>query len=301
MSAIGLLDPTLLLDDWPDDTSLRRAIDDIVRLCRRHSVRLPEAAGYWSRLWSELGRPLERAQPPATKRSLQQLRQLRAPHDTLLPPPPNEARVWGFCELFGTPELGGRWEDLMAQAALSAAHAARERDEEVLLLVRRLPGRNLHEERAGQVTLARISRWRLHLQQPGIPPTSIPCVSRSRQLEVPWTQRLDPRLPAEAEGARYPFCPPPEWWLRDTTVWRTMESRPAWIDAKGNGWARPSIEDGSGYHWDVFLPYQLQEDIGLSQINVVEYGAPADEGPTGSIHHVPADKKHALRDRGWSC
>lgn len=83
----------------------------------------------------------------------------------------------------------------------------------------------------------------------------------------------------------------------------TMESKPVYLDAKGNGWARPNINEGKGHHWDVYIrDAALAERIGLDQLNVVEVGAPPKEGPPGSIHHVPAKKKgRLLDDSGWTC
>ena len=83
-----------------------------------------------------------------------------------------------------------------------------------------------------------------------------------------------------------------------------MESKPCWIDRHGNGWARPNINAGASYHWDVYInnPNHVAL-VGLNQVNVVQFGAPAGEGKAGWIHHVPGDKagKINLEKRGWSC
>ena len=85
-----------------------------------------------------------------------------------------------------------------------------------------------------------------------------------------------------------------------TTVWETHQSRPCWLDAQGQWWARPAT--GGGHHWDVYLNPDEERRIGLDQINVTQHGAPADEGDPGTLHHVPEKKLQALKTRsGWRC
>ena len=82
-----------------------------------------------------------------------------------------------------------------------------------------------------------------------------------------------------------------------------MESRPVWIDERGYGWARPNIMGGKGHHWDVYITdVKVAERIGLSQLNIVEFGAPPEQGRPGSLHHLPKQKQGRLRDdTGWTC
>jgi hypothetical protein len=97
----------------------------------------------------------------------------------------------------------------------------------------------------------------------------------------PWTARFDWRLPGSGSGVLYPFVPPVEWWKGSSVAFRTVSSKHAWVDIDGNGWARPNIPNGAGYHWDVYVNTQY----GQNQINVVEFGAPQSEGMPGQIHH----------------
>ena len=128
------------------------------------------------------------------------------------------------------------------------------------------------------------------------------CVHHPRNLRERWTSRFDWRLPTASDCARYPFCVPNEWWKGSTTAFRTVSSKPAWIDAHGNGWARPNINGGAGYHWDVFIQdAHAKQAIGVDQINVVEFGAPSTEGRPGHLHHVPSAKQAHVTDAGWSC
>ena len=85
---------------------------------------------------------------------------------------------------------------------------------------------------------------------------------------------------------------------------RTVESAPAWVDQAGRGWTHPDIPEGRGYHWDVFFDDPgLVAQIGLSQLNIVAWGAPASEGHPGEIHHIPTTKRSRARniEIGWSC
>lgn len=84
------------------------------------------------------------------------------------------------------------------------------------------------------------------------------------------------------------------------SVFRTHEARPAWLDARGNAWAKPST--GGGYHWDVYLSPELDDEYGLGQLNIVAWGGPPAEGLPGSLHHVPGHKQGRLKKKtGWTC
>lgn len=159
--------------------------------------------------------------------------------------------------------------------------------------VREGRGSSLHEN----------TRWVLHIQPKALGHRQVLFVHHPRNLDLRWTTRFDWRLPAEHDRARYPFCPPPRWWKSSTPAARTVESKPAWVDALGNGWARPAISGGAGYHWDVFISApSTRRSVGLSQINVVQFGAPEGEGAPGDLHHVPTDKAGRVnKDRGWNC
>lgn len=76
----------------------------------------------------------------------------------------------------------------------------------------------------------------------------------------------------------------------------------AWVDAQERGWTRPNIPGGKGHHWDVFFnDPALIASIGVDQVNIVEFGAPAAEGTPSSLHHVPTKKAARVTDTGWSC
>jgi hypothetical protein len=184
----------------------------------------------------------------------------------------------------------------MAAATIRAASTGRG----VILFSSLIDGRNVRYHRPGASELREITRWVLYVQPSGIGPTQVLCVHHIRNLEIKWTSRFDWRLPASVDGSRYPFCPPAEWWKGSTVSFRTISSKAAWLDARGNGWARPNINSGAGYHWDVYIRNQADEEaIGVDQINVVEYGAPATEGSAGFLHHIPSTKQLHVRDAGW--
>lgn len=295
---IGLLDPALFLPR--PEAEVQRDFDAVLRTCAQHAVSLPTLEEYWQDLWTSLGLPLERSLSPSGKRSLQEIRRLGERSSNEIPSLGQGAGlVWrrGFQQLFGPQHFANSWEERMAAASIRAAATG----EKVILLTRRMPGRNLVQHAAGSSTLDENTRWVLHLQPRGIGPVQVLCVYHSRNLTDSWTTRLDWRLPG-ALGARYPFCPPKAWWKGSTVVWRTVSSKPAWIDHHGNGWARPNIQNGTGYHWDVYIQsVSLQGVVGLGQINVVAFDAPATEGQPGHIHHVPANKNGKLTQTGWQC
>lgn len=294
---IGLLDPALFLPR--DSEDVQRDFDFVLQICRKHKIELIPFSEYWSGLWSSLARPLEKALSPEAKRSLQELRKLQS--NIAIPAlQPQAGKVWrrGFEQLFGASSFSQSWEEPMMQAALRALSA----DHDVILLTRKMSGRNLECHASGGSTLDEITRWMLYVQPKGMGYKRILCVHHYRNLQEKWTVRFDWRLPTVSDGANYPFCPPEKWWLARTPSYRTIRSKPAWLDKLDNGWARPNIPGGAGYHWDVFIgPPQLQEAIGLDQINVVEFGAPVKEGKAGQIHHVPQEKQGKLTGKGWTC
>ncbi|MCA9708596.1 MAG: hypothetical protein KDK70_22290 [Myxococcales bacterium] len=301
---IGLLDPALLLPRGANSTGeqqLTQEVDEIVRICRDHRIELPALDEYWDELWGGLGRALQRTLVDhRAQRALDELRRLGRP-PTMRPLDPWCGRVYGFRQLFCDLGEAGDWTDRMTRAVLRATLVGRP----TVLLVRRMLGRNLERHASAESVIEEPTRWVVQLHVRGAAPRVVPCVHHRRNLvdDLRWTTRFDWRLPGQADGARYPFCPPTHWWKRRVEAVRTMESRPVWLDRLGGGWARPNIRGGSGYHWDVYITdAELAERIGLTQLNIVEFGAPAAQGRPGFIHHLPGKKKARLRDdTGWSC
>jgi len=163
-------------------------------------------------------------------------------------------------------------------------------------------GRNLVRHASGGSILDENTRWILHLQPRGMGHQQVLCVHHPRNLTERWTVRFDWRLPGAQRSMRYPFCLPDAWWKWTTPVWRTLASKPAWLDRHGNGWARPNMPGGAGYHWDVYIEsVTLREAVGLDQINVVAFGVPAREGEAGHLHHEPTGKAGKISQRGWTC
>ena len=309
---IGLLDPAFLLPrSGPEgEQELVRELDLVARMCQLHGIVVPPFEEYWPHLWSTLGRSLEQSLGrPDAKSAVRQIRRLGEVSGGLILTGNGKAatgQAWrrGFSALFGWGPLKGDWEQRMAEAAVHAATIANDR---VVLLVRRVVNRNITEHSAcntaGQTTtLQENTRWVLHIQPTVLGHRRISCIHHPRNLTQPWTSRFDWRLPVVADGARYPFCPPDRWWNASTQAVRTVSATPAWLDCVQNGWARPHIGGGAGYHWDVYIQVPTwSQAIGVNQVNVVEFGGPRAEGTPGTLHHVPSNKAARVNDCGWSC
>lgn len=293
---IGILDPALLLPR--SDAEIVQELDEVIGTCRQYGVALPPLDEYWSTMWRTLGAALEAGAKGMAQRSIQELRRLGEKSALIAPATPAAGSAWrnGFMHLFSAQYLGAPWEAPMAAAVTRACHAS----EQVFVFVRRLRGRNLELVSSGGSVLARNQRWLLHVQPRGLGHRQILCVYHRRNIEEPWTARFDHRLPGPAR-APFPFCAPQPWWKGATPSDRTIASKPCWVDVHGNGWARPNISGGAGYHWDVYVASRFQAAIGLNQINVVQQGAPATEGEPGTIHHVPEEKRGKVKGGGWHC
>lgn len=296
---IGLLDPALFLPH--NSREVEQELNLVASACREHKVCVVPLEEYWDALWTHLGRPLERALDPSARRALQEIRKLGSESTLRVPPLPLQAgKAWraGFRQLFDWPGLGDPWQQRMVNATIRAVSAGGD----VIIFVRRIPGRNLLFRASAGSTLEENTRWLLHVQPKGLGHKHVLCVCHPRNLVDRWTARFDWRLPGAVGGAPFPFCPPDNWWKGSTPATRTIVSKPAWIDRHGNGWARPNIAGGAGYHWDVFIQSPaLQEAVGLGQINVVQFGAPPAEGTPGQLHHIPTSKAHVTVRAGWTC
>lgn len=291
---LALIDPALL--EVRPEWEVAEELGQVLHLCRHHHVTVPSNLSYWDPLWADLGARMERQLQPGgqAQRALRELRKLGRPVAGLPATPQHRVLVWGFTPQARGGLFSGDWPERMAEAAVRTALT----QQRVILLVRRVPGRNLIVHRHAAITLDEITRWKLYVRPPTLGPVAIDCCSHPRHLEVPWTIRMDWRLP---DQGRYPYCAPQRWKSAQTPVFVTSKSRPAWVDALGNEWARPNIQGGAGYHWDVYVNANQESRLGLGQLNVVAFGGPPSESAPGSIHHMKAAKRAHFKDRGWTC
>lgn len=278
-----------------EESAMNGRIEELNRICREQQGTIPNAPWYWNDLRRDfIGPMIQRTAPgsrlrmgldrlPYYARSLPQL-DIAAQGTT---------RFWGVKPLFGWERLPEKWLEIMERLLNGCAAC----DDETVLVTRIFPGRNMNVIAIGKCTLTEKTRWELKVIRPGCSPRRIRCVRSTRNIAAPWTTRFDEKLP---DSGRFPFCPPPNWWRRDTQVHRTFESKPAWIDRFGSGWTQPAT--GGDYHWDVFLDAQdLQQSVGLNQLNIVAWGNTEGKVP-GDIHHEPKKKKGRLREgAGWNC
>jgi len=280
---------------------LRARLDDANRLLHTRSLVLgtPQVAwldGVYRREVLPILAQEDRALLQAVDRMFRDHRRVGRTLAAVVP----RGRMWGVEMMAGGPRSGTPWLPELQRVLAATVATAHQEQTSALFLCHRIEGRNVCDRSSGGVELVEVLRWRLTIANQGSPTTVLPCVSRERHLTVPWTRRMDERLPDEHGPGRHPYCPPPTWHNSKTVVHRTAYSKPCWEDAQGQSWARPST--GSGYHWDVFLTPANAEQIGLSQINVTQHGAPSGQGAAGDLHHVPANKRHALRsEHGWRC
>jgi hypothetical protein len=284
---LAILDPVLFDPAAPLTIG---SLKGLLRLLHSKQAHIPDVAWYWKKVQRELIRPLH-ARP--------EYRELDRLYDFVqavkLPTMPSKVKVCNFDQMFGL--LGAHWvvimENLVTQAVLTG--------EEIVLLTHLRSKRNLTVHQGpGRCTAREKMYWELRVQPAGDDTTRVPVVCRKRNLDVPWTCRFDDSLPAEFDDAKYPFCPPRDWRDPKVAAVTTHKSRPTWRDQKGNYWARPAT--GEGYHWDVYLTRSLEEEYGLGQLNIVQWGVPPKEGPTGGLHHVPEGKKSRLKkESGWRC
>ncbi|MWV15201.1 hypothetical protein F3I16_03995 [Pseudomonas sp. L-22-4S-12] len=290
-----LLDPILF--ELRPEAQVVEDLNKVLSICRMPDTFMPELHEYWNYIWSELARDLISTLSPQGKRPIYEIQKFAKP-DNIIPPYKSDGNVWksGFEEMFGSTD-DSQWPERMANAILRAVSSGHE----AVLVTRLKAGRNLVIRNAGNSTLDEVTRWMLHVQIKQHGHKQVLCVHHPRNLQIRWTTRYDWRLPAiEDRGGNYNFTPQQRWWKGSTTAFRVSNSKYCWIDELDNGWARPNIVGGSGYHWDVYISKQgLVERIGLNQINVKEYGSSLAEGLPGQIHHIPDNKKARFQDRGW--
>lgn len=300
---LGVLDPALLLPRVDGETRIEAELDTVMRICQVGKIEIPALEEYWPDLWKQHGSALERSL--SSRRARQTLTELRKRGRSAhgLPPlQPVSGHVYGLQQMFALEALGHGWLVRMTRALARATATGTP----TVLITRRMLGRNLELRQAGNSRLEEVTRWVLYLHLSSIPPCSVYCFHHPRNASKPlrWTTRYDWRLPSSWDGARYPFCPPTTWHKGSVAAVSTKASKPAFVDAKGNGWARPNINDGQGHHWDVYIAdVDLAERIGLDQLNITAFGNPPKETEApGSIHHTPTKKQGRLRDdSGWTC
>lgn len=301
---IAVIDPAWFvrqnhLDEHAEE-AMAQDVDGLLHFLSRTSAELAIVEDYWYPLWKELGGPLEaRVKSDRGRSALAELR--KSGRRLPVPPLVTQGRVRGCREMFGnTMIMPAEWESRMCVSLLRLAML----DRPLVLLARPVVGRNVRRHSTGNLALDESTRWRIYVQPAGFAAfRPVPCVRMRRQIDVPWTSRFDPRLPGPGDDARYPFCVPADWDDPGRRIVETRSSKPAFVDELGNGWTRPSINGGAGYHWDVFIgSVKLRERIGVDQINVTGYGnPPGEESKAGDLHHIPASKDGKIDDVGWSC
>jgi hypothetical protein len=279
-----------------EDAEITQLIREAVRVCRQPGYRVVAVGEYWKKLQQDLVRPLERVGSYELKAGLDTLRSYAENLKFPAPALGITKRVWGVKQLFGWARLESTWLELMERLLVNCALLGGP----FILFARLFEGRNQQTHAAGRSEIAEKTRWRLYVQLAGQPLCAIPCIRNLRNLAVEWTQRFDERLPAKFDNARFPFCPPEKWWRRQVEPIRTIQSKPAWVDARRNGWARPAT--GGGRHWDLYIADpNIVETIGLNQLNIVQWEV-RPQGIVGDIHHVPTKKQSKIADTaGWSC
>ncbi|MBF0628042.1 MAG: hypothetical protein HQL91_07460 [Magnetococcales bacterium] len=211
-------------------------------------------------------------------------------------PEPISGVVWqkGFLHLFDLSNFGStNWETIMFNAVIQALHI----NQNVIIITPKIAGRNLQPHQTGHSTLEEITRWALYVQPAGIGPKRIRCIHHPRNLDAEWTTRYDWRLP---DRGKFPFCVPDGWCKQTTQAVKTVASKPAWIDRFDQGWASPNTP-GTPYHWDVYLSPEHETMLGVAQINVTRFDAPASQGTPGTIHHIPSDKQAHFKPGNWTC
>jgi hypothetical protein len=281
---------------------LQARLDEANRLLTAPNTALVVAAdalSWFDAIYLLEARSIERIADRPLRQSLDRLREHRRRGRTV-PGIVVKGKMWGIQMMAGWPSLGRSWlADLEKILGATVVEAAR-MNVPVVFLCHRIFGRNVRDCSAVGVDLVEVLRWRLSASISGAPPTVVPCASRLRHVEVPWTVRMDDRLPDQHGPGLHPYCPPNQWRNSKTIVWEVHQSRPCWLDAQQQYWARPST--GGGYHWDVWLNLAESARIGLSQINITQDDAPGNEGRPGDLHHVPSAKRQALRrTSGWRC
>jgi hypothetical protein len=317
---IALIDPAVFVAppgteklDGSEDEALRTRVEGAHRVLRelvknrsariatrRIDVHSEDASATievdsWGKLQRAHIRPLSRRLSVETQQSVYLLRELITRHGVLIPKrAERRGRCYGVNALFSPrymdEALCDEWSKLLCSATGEG--------DEVVVVSTLVLGRNAANRSSEDGTeLVERTRWRVYAHLQEYAPVAIDVLVHTRNIDERWTTRFDPRLP---RSGPCPFCVPRDWHQRGTVVWKTLESKPCWIDSNGLGWARPRT--GGGYHWDVFLKNNtvIREEAGVDQVNVVQHDAPSAQGVAGAIHHA-GDKKGRLNEAlSWS-
>jgi hypothetical protein len=289
---IALLDPMLFLH------TPHISLDELTELnhvMRTYKMEIPLAPFYWKKFLRECVRLLHARVDRDYLAALDQLRDHSK--ELHLPALPPKVSVWSFLDLFA--ELDQEWLDVMLKIAAQCSMTGRR----TVVLSRLIDGRNVRSHSASDTNcINEKTIWNLRVQPLRGQIIRIPIACSRRNISIPWSCRFDDELPADIENADFPFCPHPDWETNpNLTVCRTFQSRPAWVDSKGNYWAEPSTPNPQ--HWDVYLNSEMHESYGINQLNICKSQVPLPFGKAaGDIHHVPPEKRPRLRrTAGWNC
>jgi hypothetical protein len=198
--------------------------------------------------------------------------------------------AWGVKSLFHG--IKSSDDEMYSRFVVESAAIARTVSSDVYIFVEQRLGRNVFKTGTGESWLYEKTHWRLYASISGSAPFVIPCVTCLRNIDVPWTARVDIDLP---DVGTYRYKPVSNWESGRVDCIKTMESKKVWLDVDGNGWARPST-GGEPEHWDVYVKdNRLLKKVVLKQINITRFGVRSQDNTPGEVHHTPEKKRHIGR------
>lgn len=261
-----------------------RSIDFVVSISRR-GVQIATTKAVWLRINTEFLKPLSlRAK---AKDLAPRIRTLQKVVNVVEPPVCN-GQTWGVSSLFGFPNVPNSdlWSTDIASLATHWIDNDIDVDQQFFFLTRLFEGRNISRKSSGNSSIFEKTLWRVHIQSGTTTnKREILCLSSLRNLDVRWTIRYDDRLPDTAPFDGLSFTPADTWDQLSTVVVRTIRSKPAWVDAHGNGWSDTSTP-GVAHHWDVFLNENTHiTKFGDTHVNITCWGTSDRGRAPGAIHH----------------
>jgi hypothetical protein len=199
--------------------------------------------------------------------------------------PPAQGETWGIKSQyvfagFADPNF---WLSELAKVAMFWIAE----EEEFVFLTRLLVGRNVREHQTANCVIWEKTHWEIFVRssEGNATAVGIPCITSLRNLSVQWTQRYDDYLPDTAPANGLAFRPVPDWKKPSTTVVRTIQAKPTWVDIEGNGWSDTNTP-GDAHHWDVFLdPAPLVKKFGSAHVNIKSWGTDDRGRVPGEVHH----------------